>query len=276
MTLLNLNTLRCISKFIKLLIFLLFVNHIFSIASYAAHPLITDDTGTQGKGKFLFEFSGQASYDRERLVDDTGASVTTKNRESEIKASVTYGLIENIDVIFGVPYQWKKEKVNDAVSSDVNGIADLSLEVKWRFYEIDGLSFALKPGLTIPAGDRDKELGTGRVTGTVYFIATKDMNPLAFHFNLGYKRNENQLEQREDIWHASIAGEYKVIQNLKLVSDIGAERNPDPSSNNNPTFILGGFIYSVKENLDIDFGVKIGLNHTEQDVVYLGGIAIRF
>jgi len=35
-------------------------------------------------------------------------------------------------------------------------------------------------------------------------------------------------------------------------------------------------IYSIRENLDFDFGVKIGLNETEKDFAFLGGIALRF
>jgi hypothetical protein len=31
-------------------------------ASWAAHPLITDDAGTQGKGKFQLELNGQYDW----------------------------------------------------------------------------------------------------------------------------------------------------------------------------------------------------------------------
>jgi hypothetical protein len=33
--------------------------------SLAAHPLITDDAGTQGKGKFQLEVNGQYEHDEE-------------------------------------------------------------------------------------------------------------------------------------------------------------------------------------------------------------------
>lgn len=244
--------------------------------SFAAHPLITDDTGTQGKGKFLFELNAQTSYERENSSEHTGTNIAAKERESELKAALTYGVIDNVDVILTLPYQWKKTEVGDATASDVSGIADISVEVKWRFFEKDGLSFAIKPGITLPAGDKDKDLGTGRATGTLYFITTKDIDPWAFHLNLGYKRNENTLDEREDIWHASLAGEYKIMKNLKLVANIGAERNTDKSSDTDPAFILGGFVYSIRENMDIDFGVKGGLNKAEADITYLAGMALRF
>jgi len=35
-------------------------------------------------------------------------------------------------------------------------------------------------------------------------------------------------------------------------------------------------IYSIGENLDFDFGIKIGMNEAEKDVAFLGEIALRF
>jgi hypothetical protein len=139
-----------------------------------------------------------------------------------------------------------------------------------------GWSFALKPGATFPTGNEKKDLGTGRVTYSIFFITTKEIEPLAFHLNLGYMRNENKLDERKDIWHISLASELKLIKDLRLVTNIGMERNPDRTSNKHPAFILGGFIYSIFENFDIDIGIKGGLNKQETDVTILAGIAWRF
>jgi hypothetical protein len=262
-------------KFLRAIFFLIILIHAFLTPSFAAHPLITDDTGTQGKGKFLFELNSQTSNETERAGIE-GANATAKERETELKAALTYGVIDNVDIILTLPYEWKRTEVGDATASDVNGLADISIEVKWRFFEKDGLSFAVKPGITLPAGDKDKDLGAGRVAGTLYLITTKEIDPWAFHLNLGYIRNENSVDEREDIWHASLAGEFKIMKKLKLVANIGAERNTDKSSDTNPAFILGGFIYSIRENVDIDFGIKGGLNKAEADVTYLAGMALRF
>lgn len=51
-------------------VFSLFTFHyILSSASFAAHPHITDDTGTQGKGKFQLEVNSEFAYDKERAFD---------------------------------------------------------------------------------------------------------------------------------------------------------------------------------------------------------------
>ena len=239
--------------------------------SHAAHPLITDDAGTQGKGKFQLEVNGEFNYDKE-----TEEEVTTKETGGEVAPILSYGIADNLDIVLGVPYQWFRVKEDGDVTDKEDGISDMSLELKWRFYEKDGLSLALKPGITLPTGDDEKGLGTGRETYSLYFITTKEIEPWAFHLNLGYVRNENKSDEREDIWHASLAGEVEVVKNLKVVADIGAERNPDKASDTHPAFIVGGLIYSLSESFDIDFGVKGGLNKTEADYSILTGITMRF
>lgn len=189
---------------------------------------------------------------------------------------LSYGITDNVDIVFGMPYQWFKVKEDGEVTSKEDGISDMSLEIKWRFYEKDGLSLALKPGITLPTGDDDKGLGQGRATYSLFLITTKEIEPVVLHLNLGYVRNENKLDERNDIWHVSLAGETEVVKDLKVVANIGAERNPDKTSNTHPAFILGGLIYSITENFDIDVGIKAGLNKPETDLTFLAGIAWRF
>jgi long-subunit fatty acid transport protein len=258
------------NKKILFLVFLFFLPF-FSSSAFAAHPLITDDAGTQGKGKFQLEINGEFNYDKE-----SEAGVKSKITGGEVATTISYGIIDNVDIVLGIPYQWFKVKEDGEIISREKGLSDISLELKWRFYEREGWSFALKPGVTFPTGKEEKDLGAGRVTYGMFFITTKEIEPLAFHLNLGYKRNENKLDERKDTWHISLASEWKLIKDLKLVANIGLERNPDKTSNTPPAFILGGIIYSIVENFDIDIGIKGGLNKPETDLTILAGIAWRF
>jgi hypothetical protein len=244
---------------------------LFSDSVFAAHPLITDDTGTQGKGKFLLEVNGEVNYDKE-----SEAGVKSKTTGGDVGTILSYGIIDSVDIILGIPYQWFKVKEDGETISREKGLSDISLELKWRFYEWEGWSFALKPGVTLPSGNEKKDLGTGRVTYGTFFIITKEIEPLAFHLNLEYTRNGNKLDERKDIWHISLASEWELLKDLKLVANIGLERNPDKTSNRPPAFILGGLIYSIVENFDIDIGIKGGLNKPETDLTILAGIAWRF
>jgi hypothetical protein len=68
----------------------------------------------------------------------------------------------------------------------------------------------------------------------------------------------------------------EVAKDLNVVANLGMERNPDKTSNTDPVFLLGGLIYSITENLDVDFGIKAGLTKPETDISYLAGITWRF
>ncbi|HUN55297.1 MAG TPA: hypothetical protein VMU29_09090 [Smithella sp.] len=36
---------------------------------------------------------------------------------------------------------------------------------------------------------------------------------------------------------------------MKLAADVGIDRNPDEDANNDPVFVIGGIIYSIKKTL---------------------------
>ncbi len=251
---------------------MIFVAALFiACPSWAAHPLITDDTGTQGKGKFQLELTGQ--YDRDK--EDVGG-VSVKATGAEAAATLSYGIVENVDLVLSLPYLWGREKEDGSVVYKEDGIGDAGLEVKWQLFEKNGFSMALKPGISFPTGDEDKGLGTGKIGGQVFLIASQDVEPFAFHANLGYIRNENEADEREDIWHASLAATCEVVKDLQLVANIGIERNPDDEAGDDPVFLIGGIIYSITENFDVDLGVKVGLTNPETDISALAGLAFRF
>ncbi len=241
--------------------------------AFAAHPLITDDAGTLGKGNSQFEFVGEYGVEKED-------GVTEKSYEFPTIPFLSYGITDSIDIVFGLPYS--SVRVDDGeTTSAVRGITDASIELKARLYEKDGLSLAVKPGVSLPTGDEEKGLGNGKVSYSTFLITTKEAGPWAFHFNVGYIHNEYKLQadedaNRKDIWHVSLASQVEVVKDLKVVANIGLERNSDKTSNIDPAFLLGGVIYSITESLDLDAGVKAGLNKPETDITYLAGVTKRF
>jgi Putative MetA-pathway of phenol degradation len=239
--------------------------------SWAAHPLITDDTGTQGKGKFQLELNGQYDWDK----DDT-EDVSVKSTGGQAAVTLSYGVAENVDLVLSLPYLWGKAEVNETTLYDEKGIGDAVLETKWRLFEKDKFSVALKPGISIPTGNDEKGLGAGLLGGHLFLIASQELGSWAFHANLGYIRNENKTDERKDIWHASVAATWEVIKNLKLAANVGIERNPDDDANNDPAFIIGGIIYSINENFDVDLGVKGGLSKSATDLSLMAGVTFRF
>jgi hypothetical protein len=258
---------------LKWILLPVFVTVLTAGPTFAAHPLITDDTGTQGKGKAQIEFSGEYDHDSKN-------GITTNTLVFPTIPVLSYGIGETVDFVHGVPYEHIEIKQAGGTTTQ-RGISDVSLQLKWRFFEKNGLSFAVKPGVTLPTGNEDKGLGNGKASYSVFFITTKDMTPWAFHLNAGYIRNEYKLPaaedaNRKDIWNVSLASQVDIVKGLKAVANIGIERNPDKTLDSDPAFLLGGFIYSITEDLDVDFGVKKALNKPETDIAYLAGVTMRF
>jgi hypothetical protein len=234
--------------------------------SFGMHPLITDDTGTQGKGKFQLELNYE--YDREDSGDE-------QEDFHQIQTTLSYGSIDTIDLVVGLPYQIITTKA-DGVKTTEKGISDITVELKWRFFEREGLSFAVKPGLIIPTGDDEKGLGAGKVGGGSFFVATEELDQWKFHFNAGYRRSENTADEMTDIWHLSLATELQVCKWVKAVANIGAEKNSDSGDDTPAAFILGGLVFPVTEYLDLDLGAKTGLTEPESDYALLSGLTLRF
>lgn len=233
----------------------------FSASAY--HPLITDDTGTIGKGNIQLEFGIEYAQDKAEGIN---------SKETQLSATVAYGLIDSIDIILGIPYLFIKETGEECE----NGISDISIEIKCNCGTINNLNLAIKPGITIPSGDDEQGFGTGEITSTFFLIIDKEFESTSLYFNAGYIRNENKSGERKNLWHVSLAGEYRVTDALKLVVNLGMEKNPEEGSSENPAFLLGGLVYSVIDNLDLDIGVKTGLNSTETDYTLLTGITLNF
>ncbi len=233
---------------------------------HGAHPLITDDTGTQGKGTFQIEINYQFSHE---------SSGGVRENVHETETVLSYGIVDTVDLVVGLPYQFISTR-EDGVRTREDGISDMSVELKWRFFESEGLSLAAKPGISIPTGDDDRGLGAGKVGGGFFLIATQELQPWTFHFNAGYGRNESTADEERDVWHFSLATEVEAAPWVRVVANVGAERHTDKESDTPAVFALGGMIFPVAEALDLDVGVKIGLTRPEADYALLAGLAFRF
>ncbi|MDY7580031.1 transporter [Herbaspirillum sp. RTI4] len=227
-------------------------------AAHAVHPLVTDDTGTQDTGNQQIELN--TDWIQRRATRGEVANFT-----------YSYGVSQNLDAIINVP------RSNFAPA----GLSDVTIGGKWRFFEQDDTSFALKSFLSMPTGDQNQGLGSGRVSASAALISSHVSGPWAWHTNLGVAMNRYQLPSddqanRRWLWQASTALVREISEQWKVVGDIGIARNPDVSSHTNPAYALTGLIYSPAKNLDFDVGFKYGLNTAEVHRQLGVGVTWRF
>lgn len=225
---------------------------------HAAHPLVTEDTGTQGAGGWQLEVNAERSRDRIEGVAE---------RAWQPAATLSYGPIDTIDLQLTV--------ARLDVRGGARGALDTALDLKWRFYESGALSFALKPGLTLPTGDENEGRGSGDATWGALFIASYELQRWAFHGHAGYRRNRNRLAERESLWQLAGALGFEATPALDLIVDISFDRNPDPGSRRELRQTVLGVIYGATKHLDLDAGIRRG-NDPAIDRALLFGVTLRW
>lgn len=233
---------------------------------HAAHPLITEDTGTQGAGGFQLELTYDDNHDRTGEI---------KNRCTVAASVLSYGIADNIDIALGLA-SIRNEAIESGVTNVESGRGDSQLFVKWRFYENENLSLALKPLLTFPSGNSARSLGSGRSTYGLNFVASLEQGLLTYHSHAGYLKNFNNVDERKDLFHLSGAVAYQVNNKLKLIADAGVDTNTDRFSRTWPAMLVAAVIYSPRKELDLDAGMHVGLNRAATDYAFLSGVTIRW
>ena len=233
----------------------------------AAHPLFTEDTGTQGKGNSQLELT----YDgfRDWIAD-------VKLRGGQIAAVYSYGLVDPADLQIGLPYLHLDEDPQGGRRVLTRGINDLSIDLKWRFVERGAFSLALKPGITLPTGDADKFLGAGRVTWGALLIGSYEPGALAFHAHAGYRHFNNTIGAKTSLWQVTGAVTWQAIESLKLVADVSRENNPVPGYSTPLDHLRVGAIWTPLKNLDLDIGYRYGLSKPAIDSGLLAGVTVRW
>jgi hypothetical protein len=254
------------------------------VAGRSAPPYITDDTGTQGRGNWQLELTGDyVHHDRTAVVG--GVPVNQGRKVTLVGPVMTYGITDNIDIAVGVAHLRDRITENGVTVQDAEGATDSTVEVKWRFYERDGLSLALKPGLALPTGDENEGLGSGRVSWGVNGILTYETGPWTWLANLAYtearfKRAEDAETNHRHLWRLSGGLGYRLNEKLKLAAEGGIRTNPardDPYLPGNVGhFVTLGAIYSPTNAIDIAIGLRKSTNDGESDRAVPFGVTFRW
>ena len=226
-------------------------------ACRAAHPLQTEDTGTQGAGNVEIE----NGFSRARF---DGTTVFT------YQPQVSVGLATTVDAI--VQPSW----VSVHSAADASGLGDTNLDAKWRFLGVDPWSLAVRAGLQVPTSQHGLGLQHGDVSEHALLVATWDSAPTTVHANLGLTHNPSAPGARQTIAHVSAAVMQAINERLILTVDGGFGQNPDAGRGGWPGTILAGAIWTARPGLDLDLGYQVSLNAEPVNRQWLAGLTWRF
>jgi hypothetical protein len=234
----------------------------FAGASRAAPPLITEDTGTQGKGVAQLELTVEQPRDTRQGTVYEG---------TETSFVLNYGLAENVDLQLVLPYL-RATQQTAAVRTVTEGALDARLNLKWRFFERDTFSLALMPGVLVPTGKEG--LSTERVNLGAWLVASYEPGAFALHADAGYRYLDNMLGLNDHLYHASAAAHYTVHSTVKLVADYSVENTLDPGPTSLVRYSTLGAIWIIAPGIGVGCGLKQGHGQFAIERTYLCGTGL--
>lgn len=236
-----------------------------ALPARAAHPFVTDDTNTQGRGKFELELGTQ--YTRTDVE-----TVTVSN--FQFAPQLSYGVADALDVILRPTYN--TNVVSGGTSGRTSGFGDTNIEFKWRFWQHGPSSVALVAGTGFPSGNFARGLDSGQTTPHAYVLVGETAPPVQLYANVGAIRNIDSPAARDWLGHASAVAIWMVRDGLKLGLDVAADQNPLRAASQWPTVVLVGAIYTLSPAWDVDAGYQRGLNHSAPQNQFLVGATLRW
>ena len=229
-------------------------------AARAAHPLQSEDTGTQGTG---------------RLELENGFSSTRAAGTSErlYQPQLSVGVTPALDAI--VQPSWLRSR--DETGTVVRGRGDTDVDVKWRFWARPSWSLAVRAGATLATGENGLGMRHGDVATHAVLVASYRGAPLAVHANLAWSQGPaDDPQARRDLLRASAAAVWTIVPGIALAAEGSSASNPDASRSGWISTVLGGAICSVRPWLDIDVGVQATAHGAPASRAWLVGLTYRY
>ena len=229
-------------------------------ASFAAHPLQTEDTGTQGVGNLEIENGLQRTH-----FD----SIT----QTTYQPQLSLGLATTLDAIVQPAYLWQH-----AGAQRESGMGDTNVDAKWRFWGSDPLSLALRAGVMLATNEHGFGLTHGKTSEHALLALTWDRAPTTVHVNVGgiVVPRAAASRARRVMMGVSAAAMQQVDEHLILTVDASFAQSPNPHRAGWPGTVLAGAIWTVRPGLDVDVGWQRTIDDTPTARTWLAGLTYRF
>ena len=231
-------------------------------AAFAAHPLQTEDTGTQGAANLELE----NGFSRERDRDAGATTVLAWQPQLSVGAAPTVDAIVQPSLV----------SVRARGAATRSGAGDTNLDLKWRFLGVDPWSLAVRAGLELPTARAGLGLRHGQLGEHVLLVATCDAAPTTLHANLGATHVPPAPGVRATSALVSAALLQQVDERLALTVDGQFTQDPDPARRAWPGDVLAGAIWTLRPGLDVDVGWQASLRAEPASRQWLAGLTWRF
>jgi hypothetical protein len=202
-------------------------------AAQGGPPLVTDDPGTPGDGKWEINLG---------LI---GSKTAHAWNIDALDADMNYGLGDNIQLKLDIPWSYAHESGGAWYS----GIGSVDAGVKWRFLDRDensegGLAVSTYPQLLSAWSNYSKR--TGVATANKQFYLPVEFATAAAGFEFAGEFGRNFVQNEDDQWQAGIIASHGCgSEALDCLIEVHQTWVPHDSQ----TLLNFGIHYKIHENL---------------------------
>lgn len=207
-------------------------------------PVFLRSADPEPPGEVVFKNNFEWEHNRSGGGDDRD--------EYEYEPEIEWGVVENHELIFEVPF-----KIGEG---EVDGNGDLTVGWHWRLWDEEGSrpAFAIRNFVRIPTGVNsngvDYEL-RGLFTKTLVPGSTRlHLNPFAKTVN-----GDNEPENRPFHWGTAIGVDHKLSNNLLLITDYIYSNGEEENTRDNHEAEVG-LDWHLDERQTLGFAVMAGLD----------------
>jgi len=230
------------------------------LSAFAGPPILTDDTGTPGPGKW----ETNMGFTVEKRQDATLYNTPTLD--------LNYGVGDRIQLNYSV--SWITQ--NTAGDGAINGLGNSEVAVKWRFLDEDrhGLAVSVYPRFIFnnPTSSADRGLVDKGTVFRLPFQAEKKIGIITINPEFGHDFHQ----EGEDQWLYGLALKYDEIKGLEVLAEVFGTADNDFKKGKNVFNI--GIRKDVSENVSLHASVGRSLHQAPDQPTLLSyvGIQLRF
>jgi len=232
------------------------VGAVASMPARAAHPSLTEDTGTQGAGHVELEIGSTFAHGPD-------------GRLRSLEPQLSIGLGERVDAILLPTFV-----AIDASDNGARGVGATTTDVKWRFAEVDGLDLAVRAGVDWPTGS--DALGGARSSLHALLVATRRIGGTALSFNAGLDRQSPALGERRLVARVGLGVVHPVHEAVTLVGDLAVQSNAAVGRTATPLVASAGLIARIAPTTFVDVGYRLALNDAARPHALAAGLTFRW
>jgi len=180
-----------------------------------------------------------------------------------------YGLTDRLELDAEVPYVW----LNPFDDPAANGIGDVEIALRYGLVDYRSQAFALTVGLavTMPTGDRMKDLGEGRLGVEPFFTASQWIGPVNVQLNAGWRRAvTNAGDEPKNEYEYNVALLYPIRQFFVVL-----EGNGETTSENTKYYVTPELIWKPSKQLELFVASPIAVTHAAGDYGVVVGMTIE-